>query len=74
MSFRRYILSFFGNKLIELVLKVNLDEFTTSYRGFNLKTLKDLETHCGEEYENLRMDHMGHEVLENPPSLRKVHH
>ena len=26
------------------------------------------------EYENLRMDHMGHEVLENPPSLRKVHH
>ena len=41
MSFRRYILSFFGNKLIKLVLKVNLDEFTTSYRGFNLKTLKD---------------------------------
>ena len=41
MSFFRYILSFFGNKLIKFVLKINLDEFTTSYRGFNLRTLKD---------------------------------
>ena len=43
MSFLRYILSFFGNKLIKSVLKINLDEFTTSYRGFNLKTLKDFD-------------------------------
>ena len=43
MSFLRYILSFFGNKLIKFVLKINLDEFTTSYRGFNLKTLKDFD-------------------------------
>ena len=43
MSFFRYILSFFGNKLIKFVLKINLDEFTTSYRGFNLRTLKDFD-------------------------------
>ncbi len=43
MSFTRYILSFFGNKLIKFVLKINLDEFTTSYRGFNLQTLKDFD-------------------------------
>ena len=43
MSLLRYILSFFSNKLIKSVLKINLDEFTTSYRGFNLKTLKDFD-------------------------------
>ncbi len=43
MSFLRYILSFFGNKLIKFVLKINLDEFTTSYRGFNLRTLKGFD-------------------------------
>ena len=43
MSFLRYILSFFGNKLIKFVLKINLDEFTTSYRGFNLKKLSNFD-------------------------------
>ena len=43
MSYFRYILSFVGNKLIKFVLKINLDEFTTSYRGFNLKTLKNFD-------------------------------
>ena len=43
MNFSRYILSFFGNKLIKSALKINLDEFTTSFRGFNLKTLKDFD-------------------------------
>lgn len=43
MSFLRYILSFCGNKLIKFVLKIDLDEFTTSYRGFNLKTLKNFD-------------------------------
>ena len=41
MGFLRYMLSFFGNKLIKFVLNINLDEFTTSYRGFNLRPLKD---------------------------------
>lgn len=39
MSFFRYLISFFGNKLIKFVIKVNINEFTTSYRGFNLKKL-----------------------------------
>ena len=43
MSFFRFILSFLGNKLIKFVLNINLDEFTTSYRGFNLKTLKNFD-------------------------------
>ena len=40
MSGRRLIMSKFGNKLIRNVLKINSNEFTTSYRGFNLKNLK----------------------------------
>lgn len=41
MSFFRNLMSLFGNKLIKFLLKINVDEFTTSYRGFNLKLLKD---------------------------------
>ena len=37
--FFRYLISYLGNKLIKLLLKINLNEFTTSYRGFNLKKL-----------------------------------
>ena len=36
----RLFLSKYGNILIRLVLNINLNEFTTSYRCFNLKTLK----------------------------------
>lgn len=39
--FFRYLISYLGNKLIKLVLKINLNEFTTSYRGFNLKKLNN---------------------------------
>lgn len=39
MSFIRTLLSFFGNKFIKLFLNINCNEFTTSYRGFNLKKL-----------------------------------
>ena len=39
----RYLISYLGNKLIKLVLKINLNEFTTSYRGFNLKLLKNFD-------------------------------
>jgi dolichol-phosphate mannosyltransferase len=39
--FFRYLISYLGNKLIKLVLKIDLNEFTTSYRGFNLKKLKN---------------------------------
>ena len=37
----RYLISYLGNKLIKLVLKINLNEFTTSYRGFNIKKLNN---------------------------------
>ena len=35
----RFFLSYFGNKFIKLILQINSNEFTTSYRGFNLKKL-----------------------------------
>ena len=41
MSGRRLIMSKFGNKLIKNVLQINSNEFTTSYRGFNLSKLKN---------------------------------
>ncbi len=36
----RFLLSYFGNKFIKFILNINLSEFTTSYRGFNLTELK----------------------------------
>ncbi len=41
MSGKRLIMSKFGNKLIRNVLKINSNEFTTSFRGFNLVKLKN---------------------------------
>jgi dolichol-phosphate mannosyltransferase len=43
MTFLRKILSIVGNKLIKFVLKTNLTEYTTSYRGFNLENLKNFD-------------------------------
>ena len=37
----RLFLSFFGNKFIKFIFNIDCDEFTTSYRGFNLKKLGD---------------------------------
>ena len=39
MSLFRKQLSILGNKVIKYVLKINSNEFTTSFRGFNLKAL-----------------------------------
>ena len=41
MSGRRLLMSKFGNKLIKNVLQIDSNEFTTSYRGFNLLKLKN---------------------------------
>ncbi len=41
MSGKRLLMSKFGNKLIRNVLGINSNEFTTSYRGFNLLKLKN---------------------------------
>ena len=40
INFFRFLLSFFGNKFIRLMLQIPSNEFTTSYRGFNLDKLK----------------------------------
>ncbi len=41
MKGKRLLLSKLGNMLIRNILRINLTEFTTSYRGFNLKRLKN---------------------------------
>ncbi len=43
MHLSRYLLSFIGNKVIKLILNIDIDEFTSSYRGFNLKLLKNFD-------------------------------
>ena len=43
MKLSRLVLSYFGNKLIKYVLRIKCDEFTTSFRGFNLKKLKNFD-------------------------------
>ena len=43
MSGHRFILSIIGNKFIKKILKLNCNEFTTSYRGFNLFKLKNFD-------------------------------
>tara|TARA_B100000989_G_scaffold206899_1_gene156737 strand:+ start:546 stop:1244 length:699 start_codon:yes stop_codon:yes gene_type:complete len=41
MTGYRLALSIIGNKFIKKFLKINCNEFTTSYRGFNLSKLKN---------------------------------
>ena len=41
MTGYRLFLSIIGNKFIKKILKINCNEFTTSYRGFNLPKLKN---------------------------------
>ena len=41
----RYLLSIIGNKIIKIVLGIDCEEFTTSYRGFNLKKLVKFDIH-----------------------------
>ena len=36
----RFLLSYFGNQFIKFVFGINCNEYTSSYRGFNLKKLK----------------------------------
>ena len=41
MKGKRLLLSKYGNLFIKFILKIDCNEFTTSYRGFNLKKLND---------------------------------
>ena len=43
MSGKRLVMSKFGNKLIRNILQIDSNEFTTSYRGFNLLKLKEFD-------------------------------
>ena len=43
MAIHRYLLSYFGNKLIKFVLNIESNEFTTSFRGFDLKKLENFD-------------------------------
>ena len=43
MSFPRLLLSVLGNKLIKFILQIDSEEFTTSFRGFNLGKLKNFD-------------------------------
>tara|TARA_Y100000590_G_scaffold114564_1_gene130559 strand:- start:9731 stop:10432 length:702 start_codon:yes stop_codon:yes gene_type:complete len=43
MKLKRYILSSVGNKIIKFILGINSDEFTSGYRGFNLKMLDNFD-------------------------------
>ena len=41
MKGRRLLISRYGNQLIKKLLKINSNEYTNAYRGFNLKKLKN---------------------------------
>ena len=43
MSSHRLMLSIIGNKFIKRILRLDCNEFTTSYRGFNLLKLKEFD-------------------------------
>ena len=73
MSGKRLILSKYGNKLIKKILKINSNEFTTSFRGFNLDRLKNFHLNnvknkgysffMGTLFE---IDKLGYEIKEIP--------
>jgi len=39
----RRVLSIFGNKFIKIMFNINCHEFTTAFRGYNLKKLKNFD-------------------------------
>ena len=41
LPFHRYLLSYFGNKFIKKILKLKCSEFTSAFRAFNLKRIKE---------------------------------
>ena len=43
MSFLRKTISILGKKLIKFIIKTHLTEYTSSYRGFNMKRLENFD-------------------------------
>ena len=39
----RLLLSYFGNRFIQFIFNINCNEFTTTYRGFNLRRFKNFD-------------------------------
>ena len=73
MSLPRLFLSVVGNKLIKFILQIDCDEFTTSFRGFNLEKLKnfDLSLVNSKGYSFFmetifRLDKMGVKIVQVP--------
>lgn len=77
----RYLISYFGNKLIKIILDSELNEYTSSYRGFNLDKLKDFNLNkikaggysffMGTIY-NLKLDNI--RMIEIPIIFNDRHH
>ena len=73
MSFLRLILSVIGNKIIKYILNIKSDEFTTSFRGFNLSKLNNfsLDMVNSEGYSFFMetiylLNKLGHNIYEIP--------
>jgi len=43
LPFARLLLSVLGNKFIKLISRINCSEFTTSFRGFNLRKIENFD-------------------------------
>ena len=73
MSFLRLILSVIGNKIIKYILNIKSNEFTTSFRGFNLTKLNNfsLDMVNSEGYSFFMetiylLNKLGHNIYEIP--------
>jgi len=77
MPLLRLFLSIIGNKIIKFILKINCNEFTTSYRGFNLLKLNNFYFNKVKSkgysffMETIfRIDQSGYEIFEIPIYFR----
>ena len=72
MKGRRLILSKYGNLFMKLFLKIDCSEFTTSFRGFNLKKLNNF--HLNQVYTNGYSFFMGtvYEIFNRKFSTKEI--
>ena len=77
----RLFISFFGNSLIKILLKCEGTEFTTSYRGFNLKKLNNfhfnqIKAKGYSFFMNtvIKLNRMGIKSFEFPIHFKNRHH
>ena len=67
MKKKRLLLSKYGNLLIKYVLRIKCNEFTTSYRGFNLKKLKKITHKNSQKLTKLFVDAKNMAIKESKP-------